>query len=174
LYFHKAPSAEEFHKETVRKIQALHLYDCLRANKATSAWGVETRPPFLDKDFLDYVMTIDPSEKMIQPGRIEKYLLRKAFDTPERPYLPHSILWRQKEQFSDGVGYQWIDSLKKYAETKISDIQFEAAEHRWPDNPPQTKEAYLYRSLFDEHFPQRAAQVMRTFFDRNLFLFIDI
>jgi asparagine synthase (glutamine-hydrolysing) len=110
--------------------------------------------PFLDKDFLDVVMGIDPKDKMITPERMEKYILRKAFDDPEKPYLPHKILWRQKEQFSDGVGYSWIDSLKDFAEKEVSDDQMAAAAYRFPINPPQTKEAYLYRSIFHSHFPQ--------------------
>lgn len=159
LYFHKAPNKEEFHSETVRKIQALHKFDCLRANKSTMAWGVEARVPFLDKEFLDVAMSIDPAEKMIDKskGRIEKYILRKAFDTPEDPYLPAEVLWRQKEQFSDGVGYSWIDGLKAHAEELITDAQLKAAEHRYPDNTPTTKEGYWYRTMFEQHFPQRAA-----------------
>jgi len=147
LYFHKAPSDEDFYSETVRKVQALHNYDCLRANKSMAAWGVEARVPFLDKEFL-----IDPETQ-----RIEKHVLRESFDTQDDPYLPQPVLWRQKEQFSDGVGYGWIDGLKKHAEAKISDVLFEAAPHRFPDNTPRTKEAYLYRSIFEEHFPQPAA-----------------
>lgn len=121
LYFHKAPSPDKFHVETCHKLKALHLYDCLRANKSTMAWGVEARVPFLDADFLELAMSIDPKEKMIDSskGRMEKYILRKAFDDPNNPYLPHDILWRQKEQFSDGVGYSWIDSLKQHAEREV-------------------------------------------------------
>jgi len=159
LYFHKAPNKEEFFQETVRKIQVLYQFDCLRANKATMAWGVEARVPFLDRNFLDVAMAIDPSEKMINraAGRIEKYILRKAFDTPESPYLPSTVLWRQKEQFSDGVGYSWIDGLKEHAAQVVSDQQMAAAPHRYPDNTPRTKEAYFYRSLFETHFPSKAA-----------------
>jgi len=159
LYFHKAPSPEKFHVETCHKLKALSKYDCLRANKSTAAWGVEVRPPFLDKDFLELAMNIDPSEKMIRKaeGRIEKYIMRKAHDIKENPYLPDSILWRQKEQFSDGVGYGWIDSLKAHAEKEVSDEQMKMAHFRFPYNTPVTKEAYLYRSIFHQHFPQEAA-----------------
>lgn len=159
LYFHKAPNPEELHAELQDKIKNLHLYDCLRANKSTSAWGVEARTPFLDADFLNVAMSIDPSEKMIRKdqGRIEKYILRQAFDTPENPYLPHDILWRQKEQFSDGVGYGWIDALRDLAEERISDQMFLNAANRFPENTPTTKEGYLYRSIFEEHFPQISA-----------------
>uniref|UniRef100_A0A7S3R4C0 Asparagine synthetase [glutamine-hydrolyzing] n=1 Tax=Dunaliella tertiolecta TaxID=3047 RepID=A0A7S3R4C0_DUNTE len=160
LYFHKAPSKEEFQDETVRKVQALHKYDCMRANKSTMAWGVEARVPFLDKDFVSVAMSVDPKEKMIDKasGRIEKYILRKAFDTPEKPYLPNDVLWRQKEQFSDGVGYNWIDGLKAHAEENISDQQLQNAPHRYPSNTPRTKEAYWYRSIFEEHFSSAAAE----------------
>jgi asparagine synthase (glutamine-hydrolysing) len=154
LYFHKAPNAEEFHRETVRKVDALHLYDCNRANKSTMAWGLEVRPPFLDKDFLDFAMTIDPESKMIRDGRIEKWCLRSAFDDKENPYLPREVLWRQKEQFSDGVGYNWIDSLKEYASTQVTDQQMALREKRFIHNPPATKEAYFYRSIFEELFGQ--------------------
>lgn len=159
LYFHKAPNKEEFQSETVRKLQDLYKYDCLRANKATMAWGVEARVPFLDKAFLEVAMAIDPAEKMIDKskGRIEKYIVRKAFDTPEDPYLPREVLWRQKEQFSDGVGYNWIDGLKAHAESMVSDEALKNAVHRFPDNTPRTKEAYWYRTIFEQHFPQRAA-----------------
>lgn len=159
LYFHKAPSREEFFAETVRKVQALYQFDCLRANKSTMAWGVEARVPFLDRGFLDVAMAIDPKEKMIDKsnGRIEKFILRKAFDTPDQPYLPADVLWRQKEQFSDGVGYSWIDGLKAHADEVVTDQQLAAAQHRYPDNTPRTKEAYLYRSIFEGHFPQKAA-----------------
>jgi asparagine synthase (glutamine-hydrolysing) len=154
LYFHKAPSAAEFHAETVRKVGALHLYDCLRANKSMAAWGVEARVPFLDLEFLDLVMSVDAEAKMVRPrspgGRpIEKHLLRSAFEGD----LPEEILWRQKEQFSDGVGYGWIDSLKALGAEKVSDADFTAAPYRFPVNPPATKEAYLYRMLFEQHFP---------------------
>jgi asparagine synthase (glutamine-hydrolysing) len=159
LYFHKAPNPHELFAETSRKVQALHHYDCLRANKSMAAWGIEARVPFLDKAFLDLVMGADPSLKMANPdqGRIEKHLLRESFDTRDDPYLPDSILWRQKEQFSDGVGYGWIDALKEHAERRVSDDLFEARAHRFPDTTPQTKEAYLYRLIFEGHFPQRAA-----------------
>jgi asparagine synthase (glutamine-hydrolysing) len=158
LYFHKCPDREEFHHETVRKLQALHLFDCLRANKSVSAWGMEARVPFLDRHFLELAMNIDPTEKMIdvKGGRIEKWIMRAAFDTPEDPYLPHEVLYRQKEQFSDGVGYSWIDGLKDYAEAEINDKQMQHAKHRFPHNTPQTKEAYLYRSIFDSYFPDPA------------------
>ncbi len=154
LYFHKAPSAEEFHAETVRKLGALHLYDCLRANKSMAAWGVEARVPFLDLEFIETAMMIDAEQKRVRPrvpgGRpIEKHLLRMAFEGT----LPDEILWRQKEQFSDGVGYAWIDALKATAETKVSDAELAAAAERFPVNPPLTKEAYVYRTLFAQHFP---------------------
>ncbi len=159
LYFHKAPNAEELQAELKDKISNLHLYDCLRANKSTSAWGLEARVPFLDADFLDVAMNIDPEEKMIKKdeGRIEKYIIRKAFDTPDDPYLPHEILWRQKEQFSDGVGYGWIDSLRDLAEQRVTDQMFANAKNRFPENTPNTKEAYMYRSIFEEHFPSISA-----------------
>ncbi|XRB00751.1 asparagine synthase [Pycnococcus provasolii] len=156
LYFHKAPNAEEFHRECCRKIRALHMYDCARANKSTSAWGVEARVPFLDREFLDVAMNLDADEKMCKAerkeGHIEKWCLRKAFDTPEKPYLPDSVLWRQKEQFSDGVGYSWIDGLRDYCEREVSDAELAAAAHRFTHNPPSTKEGYLYRKIFEEHF----------------------
>lgn len=159
LYFHKAPNAAELQAELLEKIERLHLHDCLRANKATSAWGVEARVPFLDSDFLDEAMMINPEEKMIRPehGRIEKHILRQAFDTPEDPYLPADILWRQKEQFSDGVGYGWIDALRDYAAVRVSEQMFLAAAHRFPENTPVTKEAYFYRAIFEGHFPQASA-----------------
>jgi len=159
LYFHKAPSPEAFHKETCQKIKMLSKFDCLRANKSTSAWGVEVRPPFLDKDFLDVAMGIDPVHKMIKKdeGRMEKYILRKAFDTKDKPYLPDSILWRQKEQFSDGVGYNWIDSLKSLAEKEVTDEQLKMAPYRFPINTPLTKEGYFYRTIFHSFFPQESA-----------------
>ncbi|MCB1055463.1 MAG: asparagine synthase B [Acidobacteria bacterium] len=153
LYFHKAPNAREFHDETVRKLDQLYKFDCLRANKSMAAWGVEARVPFLDREFLDVAMSFDPEEKRILDGRMEKHVLRQAFEG----YLPDSILWRQKEQFSDGVGYSWIDSLKAHAEEKVSDDQMERAAFRFPFHPPATKEAYFYRSLFEEHFPGDAA-----------------
>jgi asparagine synthase (glutamine-hydrolysing) len=152
LYFHKAPNKEEFHNETCRKVKALHQYDCNRANKSTSAWGVEARVPFLDKGFVGSSMLIDPEEKMCKNGRIEKWMVRKAFDTPDQPYLPDSVLWRQKEQFSDGVGYSWIDTLKEVAEAAITDAQMASAEKRFPVNTPTTKEGYRYREIFEEIF----------------------
>ena len=152
LYFHKAPSAEAFHEETVRKLDALHSYDCLRANKAMMAWGVEARVPFLDLEFIDVAMGMDAKHKMAGQGRIEKAVLREAFQGA----LPDAILWRQKEQFSDGVGYGWIDGLKAHAELAISDREFAAAAARYPFNTPATKEAYLYRRIFEQHFPGEA------------------
>lgn len=154
LYFHKAPDAREFHAETIRKLDALYNYDCLRANKSMMAWGVEARVPFLDTEFLDVAMRMDAAAKMVRPGPdggrpIEKAVLREAFEG----YLPKEILWRQKEQFSDGVGYGWIDGLKAHAEAQVSDADFAAAAQRFPINPPQTKEAYFYRRLFEEQFP---------------------
>ncbi|MEM7349482.1 MAG: asparagine synthase B [Acidobacteriota bacterium] len=149
LYFHKAPDAREFHAETVRKLDKLYKFDCLRANKSMAAWGVETRVPFLDREFLDVAMRFDAAEKMITEGRMEKNILRQAFDG----YLPDEILWRQKEQFSDGVGYSWIDSLRDHAESEISDSELERARFRFPKNTPLTKEAYLYRTIFESHFP---------------------
>jgi asparagine synthase (glutamine-hydrolysing) len=153
LYFHKAPGAQALHEETVRKLDALHQYDCLRANKSTAAWGIEARVPFLDREFLDTAMAFAPREKLVGPGRMEKHVLRQAFDG----YLPADILWRQKEQFSDGVGYAWIDSLKALAEARISDAQLAEAAYRFPWNPPPTKEGYLYREIFESHFPGEAA-----------------
>ncbi|KAI4162539.1 MAG: hypothetical protein LQ342_003770 [Letrouitia transgressa] len=166
LYFHAAPSVGDFHQETVRRVKNLHLADCLRANKSTAAWGVEARVPFLDKQFLEIAMNIDPREKLIRGDRIEKYILRKAFDTSDepgtKPYLPDHILWRQKEQFSDGVGYGWIDALKETAEKLVSDEQFRTPKKEWGGDVPDTKEAYWYRLMFDEHFPaQCASTVMR-------------
>uniref|UniRef100_A0A0D6QZ42 Asparagine synthetase [glutamine-hydrolyzing] n=1 Tax=Araucaria cunninghamii TaxID=56994 RepID=A0A0D6QZ42_ARACU len=160
LYFHKAPNKEEFHCETCRKIKSLHLYDCLRANKSTSAWGVEARVPFLDKEFINVAMAIDPEWKMVRPdlGRIEKWVLRKAFDDEEKPYLPKHILYRQKEQFSDGVGYSWIDGLKAYAENHVTDMMLANAKYVYPENTPATKEAYYYRMIFEKFFPQNAAR----------------
>ncbi len=149
LYFHKAPNAKEFHEETVRKISKLHLFDCLRANKSMAAWGVEARVPFLDKEFLDVAMRINPEDKMAKNGRMEKHILREAF----ADYLPEEILWRQKEQFSDGVGYNWIDTLKKIADEQVSDLELENAAYRFPVNTPMTKEAYFYRVIFNEYFP---------------------
>lgn len=148
LYFHKAPNAQAFHEETVRKLNKLHLYDCLRANKSLCAWGVEGRVPFLDKEFMDVAMRLNPKDKMAGNGKIEKWILRKAFED----MLPKEIVWRQKEQFSDGVGYNWIDTLKQVALQKVSDEQLAAAAERFPINPPRNKEEYLYRTLFTEHF----------------------
>ena len=153
LYFHKAPNAREFHEETVRKLDKLHMYDCLRANKSLAAWGVEGRVPFLDKEFIDVAMTLNPKDKMINRDRIEKWILRKAFED----YLPKEIVWRQKEQFSDGVGYSWIDTLKTVVENLISDEQLANAAQKFPIQPPGTKEEYYYRSLFSEHFPSDTA-----------------
>ena len=153
LYFHKAPSAKDLHDETVRKLDKLHLYDCLRANKSLAAWGVEGRVPFLDKEFMDVAMSLNPEDKMCRQGRIEKWILRKAFEE----YLPAEIAWRQKEQFSDGVGYSWIDNLKVIASEKISDQQMAEAASYYPINPPQNKEEFLYRSIFAEHFPSSSA-----------------
>lgn len=159
LYFHKAPNAAELHAETVRKVERLHYYDCLRANKAMAAWGVEVRVPFLDRDVLDHAMHLDPAVKLSDPaaGRMEKQILREAFDRPDDPFLPPSVLWRQKEQFSDGVGYGWIDALRDHAEQMVSDDQFAARAYRYPVNTPLTKEGYFYRTLFERHFPQDAA-----------------
>ncbi|MBQ2529290.1 MAG: asparagine synthase B [Treponema sp.] len=158
LYFHKAPNAREFHEELVRKMQKLHLYDCLRANKSLMAWGVEGRVPFLDKDFIDVAMELNPEDKMnirLPDGkqRVEKWILREAFSD----MLPKEICWRQKEQFSDGVGYSWIDSLKKIAEEKISDTEFARRENRFPVNPPKTKEEYYYREIYSSFFPSDSA-----------------
>ena len=153
LYFHKAPNAKEFHEETVRKLDKLHQYDCLRANKSLAAWGIEGRVPFLDKEFIDSAMRINPEDKMIKNGRIEKWVLREAF----KDYLPESVLWRQKEQFSDGVGYSWIDSLKELVSKEVSDSDFKNASKIFPINPPQNKEEFYYRSIFNDHFPSDAA-----------------
>ncbi len=153
LYFHKAPNSREFHDETVRKLDKLHMYDCLRANKSLAAWGIEGRVPFLDKEFMDVAMSLNPEDKIIKGDRIEKWILRKAFEE----YLPESIVWRQKEQFSDGVGYNWIDSLKKVVKDKISDKKMKEALSRFPVQTPTTKEEYYYRSLFSEHFPSETA-----------------
>jgi asparagine synthase (glutamine-hydrolysing) len=141
LYFHNAPDKAEFHEECVKRVKNLHLADCLRANKSTSAWGLEARVPFLDKEFLELAMNIDPQEKMITKERMEKYILRKAFDTPEEPYLPDDILWRQKEQFSDGVGYGWIDALKDTAEKMVTDEMMKSPRPEWGTDIPDTKEA---------------------------------
>jgi asparagine synthase (glutamine-hydrolysing) len=153
LYFHKAPDPRAFHEETVRKLSKLHLYDCLRANKSLAAWGVEGRVPFLDKEFMDVAMRLNPADKMISKDRIEKWVVRKTFED----YLPASIAWRQKEQFSDGVGYNWIDTLRATASEEVSDEQLKNARYRFPVNPPMSKEEYLYRSIFSEHFPSDSA-----------------
>lgn len=153
LYFHKAPNARAFHEETVRKISKLHLYDCLRANKSLAAWGVEGRVPFLDKEFLDVAMRLNPEAKMAPGKVIEKKIVREAF----ADVLPESVAWRQKEQFSDGVGYNWIDTLKAITATAVSDEQMADAAERFPINPPQNKEEYYYRSIFEEHFPSSSA-----------------
>ena len=153
LYFHKAPNAKEFHEETVRKLDKLHQYDCLRANKSLAAWGIEGRVPFLDKEFIDVAMNINPEDKMIKNGRIEKWVLREAF----KDYLPESVLWRQKEQFSDGVGYSWIDSLKDLVSKEVSDHNLENASKIYSINTPRNKEEYYYRSIFNNHFPSDAS-----------------
>jgi asparagine synthase (glutamine-hydrolysing) len=157
LYFHKAPDGPELHAETVRKLSKLHLYDCLRANKSSAAWSVEARVPFLDREFLDVAMNLDPAVKIPRnakhPRPIEKFVLRDAF----RGYIPEGILWRQKEQFSDGVGYAWINGLRAYAEREITDGMMRGAAERFPVKTPETKEAYLYRQLFESHFPQATA-----------------
>ncbi|MCF6185197.1 MAG: asparagine synthase B [Bacteroidales bacterium] len=153
LYFHKAPNAKEFHDETVRKLKKLHQYDCLRANKSLSAWGVEGRVPFLDKEFLDVAMAISPEDKMIQNGNIEKQILRDIF----KENLPENIINRQKEQFSDGVGYSWIDALKELSEKTVKDEQMKNAKYKFPLNTPKTKEEYYYRTIFTEHFPSYSA-----------------
>ena len=153
LYFHKAPDAKEFHEETVRKLSKLHLYDCLRANKSLAAWGVEGRVPFLDKEFLDTAMSLNPEYKMC-PGKVmEKKIVREAFSD----MLPESVAWRQKEQFSDGVGYSWIDTLKEITSKAVTDEQMAHAAERFPINTPLCKEEYYYRSIFEEHFPSESA-----------------
>ncbi len=158
LYFHKAPSAREFHEETVRKLKKLHLYDNLRANKSLAAWGIEGRVPFLDKEFLDVAMRLNPKDKMVIYGKdpkraMEKWILREAFHN----ILPESVAWRQKEQFSDGVGYSWIDTLKEMVDKEITDTQMAQAAQRFPINTPDSKEAYYYRQIFESHFPGDAA-----------------
>ena len=153
LYFHKAPSAKDFHEETVRKLDKLHMYDCLRANKSLAAWGIEGRVPFLDKAFMDVAMNINPKDKMINGERMEKWILRKAFED----LLPKSVAWRQKEQFSDGVGYSWIDTLKEMVEKEVTDKQLANAHFKFPIQPPTSKEEFYYRSIFSEHFPSNAA-----------------
>ena len=153
LYFHKAPNAEELHDETVRKLNKLHMYDCLRANKSLAAWGIEGRVPFLDKEFIDVAMRINPQDKMINGERMEKWVVRKAFED----MLPESVVWRQKEQFSDGVGYSWIDTLKKVAGQAVSDEQLTNARYRFPIQTPQNKEEFYYRTIFESYFPSDAA-----------------
>ncbi|SFU40506.1 asparagine synthase (glutamine-hydrolysing) [Pustulibacterium marinum] len=153
LYFHKAPSPKDFHEETVRKLDKLHMYDCLRANKSLAAWGIEGRVPFLDKEFMDVAMRLNPKDKMITPEKMEKWVVRKAFED----YLPESVAWRQKEQFSDGVGYSWIDTLKEVVNKEVSDEQMQNAHFRFPVQPPRTKEEFYYRTIFEEHFPSDAA-----------------
>ncbi len=153
LYFHKAPSAKDFHEETVRKLDKLHMYDCLRANKSLAAWGIEGRVPFLDKAFMDVAMNINPKDKMINGERMEKWILRKAFED----LLPKSVVWRQKEQFSDGVGYSWIDTLKELVEKEVTDKQLANAHLKFPIQTPTSKEEFYYRSIFAEHFPSDAA-----------------
>ena len=153
LYFHKAPSAKDFHEETVRKLDKLHMYDCLRANKSLAAWGIEGRVPFLDKEFMDIAMSINPDDKMINGERMEKWVLRKAFED----MLPESVVWRQKEQFSDGVGYSWIDTLKEMVEKEVSDEQLANAKYKFPIQTPTSKEEFYYRTIFTEHFPSDTA-----------------
>jgi len=153
LYFHKAPSPKDFHEETVRKLDKLHMYDCLRANKSLAAWGIEGRVPFLDKEFMDVAMRINPKDKMINGERMEKWVVRKAFES----YLPESVAWRQKEQFSDGVGYSWIDTLKQVVDQEVSDELLANAHFKFPIQTPTTKEEYYYRSIFEGHFPSDAA-----------------
>ncbi|RSK40609.1 asparagine synthase B [Mangrovimonas spongiae] len=153
LYFHKAPNAKEFHEETVRKLSKLHQYDCLRANKSLAAWGIEGRVPFLDKEFMDVAMRINPQDKMITPERMEKWVIRKAFED----YLPESVAWRQKEQFSDGVGYSWIDTLKEVVNEAVTDEQLANAKYKFPIQTPTSKEEFYYRTIFTEHFPSDTA-----------------
>jgi len=153
LYFYKAPSARDFHEETVRKLDKLHMYDCLRANKSLAAWGIEGRVPFLDKEFMDVAMRLNPEDKMIKDGKMEKHILRKAFED----YLPESVAWRQKEQFSDGVGYSWIDTLKEVVNDQVSEEKMQHAHLKFPIQTPTSKEEYHYRTIFHEHFPSDAA-----------------
>ena len=156
LYFHKAPNAEELHKETVRKLDKLHLYDCLRANKSLASWGVEGRVPFLDKEFMDVAMRLNPKDKMAgSNGKMEKWILRKAFES----YLPESVAWRQKEQFSDGVGYNWIDSLRALTNESVTDEQMAKVSETYPINPPMNKEEYYYRTIFTDFFPSKSASL---------------
>mgnify|MGYP000232484882 FL=1 len=153
LYFHKAPNAQEFHEELNRKVSKLHMFDCLRANKSMAAWGVEARVPFLDKEFVDVAMRINPEAKMCKDGKIEKHILRAGFDG----YLPDDVLWRQKEQFSDGVGYSWIDTLKEFVNEQVTDQELANAKFKYPINTPDSKEAYFYRRIFESHFPGDAS-----------------
>ncbi|AOW78660.1 asparagine synthase B [Colwellia sp. PAMC 20917] len=153
LYFHKAPNAQEFHEELNRKLDRLHKFDCLRANKSMSAWGIEARVPFLDKNFMDVAMRINPEDKMCGNGKMEKAILRESFEG----YLPKEILWRQKEQFSDGVGYSWIDGLKAHVESQVTDQQLATANFKFPVNTPDSKEAYFYRTVFEDKFPLASA-----------------
>jgi asparagine synthase (glutamine-hydrolysing) len=153
LYFHKAPNEQALHEETVRKLDKLHLYDCLRANKSLAAWGIEGRVPFLDKEFMDVAMRLNPKDKMCGNGKIEKHILRSAFDN----MLPDNVRWRQKEQFSDGVGYSWIDSLKELTANTVSDADMAKAAFKFPLNTPKSKEEYYYRTIFSQHFPSDAA-----------------
>jgi len=156
LYFHKAPNPEELHKETVRKLDKLHLYDCLRANKSLASWGVEGRVPFLDKEFMDVAMRLNPKDKMAgSNGKMEKWILRKAFES----YLPESVAWRQKEQFSDGVGYNWIDSLRALTNESVTDEQMSKVAETYPINPPMNKEEYYYRTIFTDFFPSKSASL---------------
>jgi asparagine synthase (glutamine-hydrolysing) len=156
LYFHKAPNPEELHKETVRKLDKLHLYDCLRANKSLASWGVEGRVPFLDKEFMDIAMRLNPKDKMAgSNGKMEKWILRKAFES----YLPESVAWRQKEQFSDGVGYNWIDSLRAMTNDAVTDEQMAKVAETYPINPPMNKEEYYYRTIFTDFFPSKSASL---------------
>ncbi|KAJ1647026.1 asparagine synthetase [Coemansia erecta] len=168
LYFHYAPNADDFHSETVKRVHNLHTSDCLRANKSTMAWGLEARVPFLDKEFLQVAMNICPQDKLCSKDLMEKAIIRRAFDVEfadagftaeelaQGPYLPRDVLWRQKEQFSDGVGYSWIDSLKDWANSRVSDDAMASAKERFPFDTPETKEAYFYREMFEQHFPQKA------------------
>ncbi len=153
LYFHKAPTAKDFHDENVRKLDKLHMYDCLRANKSLASWGIEGRVPFLDKEFMDVAMRINPQDKMINGERMEKWVLRKAFED----MLPASVAWRQKEQFSDGVGYSWIDTLKEMVNEQVTDEQLANAKYKFPLQTPSSKEEFYYRSIFAEHFPSDTA-----------------
>jgi len=155
LYFHKAPNASALHEETIRKLFKLHLYDCLRANKSLAAWGVEGRVPFLDKEFMDIAMRLNPKDKMAGNGKMEKWILRKAFED----YLPESVTWRQKEQFSDGVGYNWIDSLRALTNEMVTDEQMAQVNEAFPINPPMNKEEYYSRTIFTDFFPSDAASL---------------